>query len=64
MKLKTKKTFAKKIRITKNGKMLFRGLNRDKITVRGLRKKSRVKNSLKKVSKADQKSIKKYLPYL
>lgn len=63
-KLKTKKSVAKRIRITKTGKVLRRHqLAKGHLRSKKPKKKTHEYKRLKEVSKADRQKVRKLLPY-
>lgn len=62
-KLKTRKSIAKRIKITKRGKVLKKKAGQDHFNARESGKIRRNKRRLTKVSKAYIKNLKKQLPY-
>lgn len=62
-KIKTNKAIAKRIRITKSGKIKIRTGGQDHFNARETGKVGRNKKSDKTIAKADQKNIKKAMPY-
>jgi ribosomal protein L35 len=64
MKLKTKKIALKRLKITGSGKILRRPVRQDHFNAKESGKKTRRKHGLKKAPLANQRKIKKWLPYL
>jgi len=65
MKLKTRKSVAKRIKITKTGKVLRRHqLAKGHLRSKRPKKKTREYRRILEVSKADRKKIKRMLPYV
>jgi large subunit ribosomal protein L35 len=62
-KLKTRKSVAKRIKITKKGKLLKKKAGQDHFNARESGKVKRNKRRAKKVSKAIVKNLKRQLPY-
>lgn len=62
-KLKTRKAVAKRIRVTKRGKLKIRAGGQDHFNARETGKKKRNKRRDKDLSKANYKNIRKALPY-
>lgn len=62
-KLKTRKSIAKRIKITKKGKVLKKKAGQDHFNARESGKVKRNKRRAKKVSKANVKNLKAQLPY-
>ncbi len=62
-KLKTNKAIAKRIRITKTGKLLHRTGGQDRYNAKEKSKITTNKRRDRKITKADKKNIKKLIPY-
>ena len=63
MKLKTRKSAAKRIRITKRKKILHRKTHQDHFNARESGSKTRAKRKLQKVHQTLKAQVKKMLPY-
>lgn len=63
MKLKTHKTTAKKVKVTKKKKLLTKTAGQDHFNARESGKVGRNKRSGKTVAKADAKNVRRQLPY-
>lgn len=63
MKLKTKKSIAKRFKITKTGKILHRKSGQDHFNARESGKVTRGKRLSQKISQANKKRVKKAIPY-
>ena len=64
MKLKTKKLVSKRVKVTKKKKILIRTGGQDHFNSRESSKVTKNKRRDKKISPANEKNIKKLLPYL
>lgn len=64
MKLKTKKIALKRLKITGSGKVLRRPVHQDHFNAKESGRKTRRKRGFKKAPLANQKKIKKWLPYI
>ena len=62
-KLKTRKSIAKRIKITKKGKVLKKKAGQDHFNARESGKVKRNKRRMTKISKANTKNLKRQLPY-
>ena len=62
-KLKTKKSAAKRFKITSTGKILHRPMHQDHFNAKETGKKKRLKRRWLKVTGAEAKMIKKLMPY-
>lgn len=63
MKLKTQKAVAKRIKISKKGKVITRKAGQDHFNARETGKKKRIKRSDIKLSDKNKKNIKNFIPY-
>ncbi|HEB01562.1 MAG TPA: 50S ribosomal protein L35 [Candidatus Portnoybacteria bacterium] len=63
MKLKTRKSVAKRFKITAKKKLLRRSSRQNHFNARDSGNKTRQKRRQKRISKADEKNIKRLLPY-
>jgi len=64
MKLKTKKSVAKRFKITAIGKVLHRPVHQDHFNARDTGKQRRMKRRLVEITGAQARAIKKLVPYL
>ena len=63
MKLKTNKSFAKRIKVTARKKLLHRAKGQDHFNAKQPGKTTRRLHKIISIAKVDQKNIKRYLPY-
>jgi len=63
-KLKTKKSIAKRFKITSTGKVLHRPMHQNHFNAKATGKKRRLKRRWLEIVGAEAKAIKKLLPYL